>query len=282
MPILSRLGMVFAQKWIAGVSISDAIRKAREINGNGEKVIMNYLGEDLTDRRKIDSEIMCYKELLDSMRRNRIKGAISVKPTQLGLFLQEKLFAESLDGIAAYASKRKIFVWLDMEDYEFVEKTIDIYSRLLQKRKNVGICIQSRLRRSYDDVKRLAGAGARIRLVKGAYKYTDDISYMYDSEVDANYMRCAGYLFKNSDGFMIATHDSHLIEECRRLERRYKKRAQFAMLKGIRGMLAKELADGGEEVYIYMPFGEEWFRYSIRRLSEEGHALLLLRSVFQG
>lgn len=274
--------MVFAQKWIAGVSISDAILKAREINGSGERVLMNYLGEDLTDMRKIDSEIMRYKELLDSMQRNRIRGAISVKPTQLGLLLHGRLFAESLDGIAAYASKRRIFVWLDMEDYELVGKTVEIYARMLRKRKNIGICIQARLRRSYGDVKKLAGTGARIRLVKGAYKYTEDISYMYDDEVDANYMRCAEYLFKNSEGFMIATHDNHLIEECRKLEKRYKKRVSFAMLRGIRSKLAKALADSGEDVYIYLPFGEEWFRYSIRRLSEEGHALLLLRSIFQG
>ncbi|MDE1851396.1 MAG: proline dehydrogenase family protein [Candidatus Micrarchaeota archaeon] len=282
MSMLSRLGVVFARQWIAGTSIADVIERSKEINGNREKVLVNYLGEDITDRRAIGLEMEKYRELIDAMHRNRIRGAISVKPTQLGLALSGELFENELDSLADYASKKRMFIWLDMEGYDTVGKTINGYLKVFGRRRNIGICIQAKLRRSYGDIKMLVGKGAAIRLVKGAYRYSGEVAYRDGARIDANYMRCAEYLFRKSGNFMIATHDDRIIERCRGFEKRKRRRMSFAMLNGIRGKLAKELAQAGEEVYIYLPFGDDWFWYSVRRLGEEGHALLLLRSVFQG
>ncbi len=279
MSIISRAGIIFARKWIGGITISDAIKASKELNSRGQKAIINYLGEDILEKPRVDRDVNVYYQIIIEMHRHRINGSIAVKPTQLGLRMSYAMFITNYERILNHAKKYGIFVWLDMEDYTTVGATIKAYTKLFKKYKGAGICIQSRLRRSLKDVKSITKDGGIIRLVKGAYKARRGIAYMTKSEVDSNYLICMDYLFNKSKRFMVATHDGRIIDEATSLERKCGTRAMFGMLKGIRTDLASSLASRGEAVYIYVPFGEEWLSYSIRRLKELEHSLLIARSI---
>ncbi|MHB1829778.1 MAG: proline dehydrogenase family protein [Candidatus Micrarchaeaceae archaeon] len=279
MSVISRVSIIFARKWIGGITISDAIKASRELNSSGKKVIINYLGEDFSDNPKVDRDVGVYSQILMEMHKHGIRGSIAVKPTQLGLCINYRVFFSNYERILKHAKKYGIFVWLDMEDYMTVGDTIKAYMKLFKKYKNAGICIQSKLRRSLKDVKAIVRGAGIIRLVKGAYKARPGIAYMSKSEVDSNYIECMDYLFNNSKKFMVATHDGRIIDEAKALERKHGTRAMFGMLKGIRPGLASSLASSGEDIYIYVPFGDEWLNYSIRRLKELEHSLLIARSI---
>lgn len=280
--MLDRLGLLIANKWLGGTNVSSAIREARRVNSYGERAILNYLGEDLTDRKAIGRNVSRYFELIRLMKRNGIIGSLSVKPTQLGLAINEELFVKNYSSIARTAASAGVFVWLDMENYNYISKTVDGYIRVHKRYGNTGICIQARVRRSLSDLRRIVRNKGRVRLVKGAYGSLGRITYNGREEIDGNYRRCMRYLFEKSSGFMIATHDLDIIEEALRLRKAHRKMVEFAMLKGIRGKLARRLVSEGNVVNIYIPFGEEWFAYAVRRLKEEGHLMLLLRSILQG
>jgi proline dehydrogenase len=264
--------MVFARKWMGGITLSEAVGESKKINDKGEKVILNYLGEDLADRSRVNADARMYSKIIIEMQKNRIKGSISVKPTQLGLGINYALFISNYERILAEAGKANVFVWLDMEDYGTVGDTIRAYMKEFRKHRNSGLCIQAKLKRSLDDVNHIAGQGGTIRLVKGAYKGSEEIAFMGKSDVDSSYADCMRSLFGKPCRFMIATH----------LERYHRKRIMFGMLKGIRPTLALSLASGGEDVHIYVPFGEQWMNYAARRLKEQGHAMLILRSMIGG
>ena len=282
MSIISRASVIFARKWIGGITISDAIKASKELNSKGEKVIINYLGEDLSDKLKVDRDVRVYSQILIEMHKHGIKGSIAVKPTQLGLRISYQMFISNYEKILDHAKKYKIFVWLDMEDYMTVDNTVKAYLKTFRKYGGTGICIQSKLKRSLKDIKAITSKGGIIRLVKGAYKARDGITYMTKSEVDSNYTKCMDYLFNNSKRFMIATHDIRIIDKAKALETKHGPSAMFGMLKGIRPSLASNLASSGEDIFIYLPFGEEWLNYSIRRLKELEHSLLIARSIVEG
>lgn len=279
MSLISNIGMVFARKWIGGVTVPDVILESRRLNGLGEKVVINYLGEDITDSALIRRTVEKYRELLAQMEDSGVEGSISVKPTQLGLSRNYKLFLSNYAKIVSYAAKSGRFVWMDMEDYATIDASISAYLSVLKRSGNVGICIQAKLRRSLEDVKTISGKGGSIRLVKGAYPARQGITYSRKEDTDRNYLKCMDYLFRNSSTFMIATHDDRMIEKALALEKRYHKKALFGMLKGIRPGLALELASNDEDMQVYVPFGEEWMDYSVRRLKELEHSILIIRSI---
>lgn len=281
MQILRRIGFVFARQWIAGMSVDEAISNSKKINSLDEKVVLNYLGESYNTKKEAEKSLNIYLELLEKMKEKGIKGSVSIKPTQLGMLISDALFIRNCKEIVEKAKKLGYFVWIDMEEYEYVEGTIRTYLKLLQKHKNVGICLQTKLKRSLKDAETIAAHGGIVRIVKGAYAEPDGTFYKSKEDVRNNYLQVMELLLRNSCKIMIATHDDYLIYRAVSAEKRYNARVSFGMLKGIRGKLAKQLVDDGEDFYIYTPFGEEWVKYSMRRIREEGHAILLIRSIFQ-
>ncbi len=279
--IVDSLGMLIARKWIAGSSLDKALAEAQRINAKKEKVIMNYLGEDLRSRREVTENMHQIMLLIRGMGEKRIKGSIAVKPTQIGLSVNAGYFERNLHSIAAEAGKRGITVWIDMEQYRYVDGSIRAYLKSYKKHKNIGICIQAKLRRSLKDIERISKANGRIRLVKGAYKYPSRIAFEESIETYGNYLKCMDYLFRHANGFMIATHDDKIIDIAIEKEKQMKKKASFGMLKGIRAPLAAKLAESGEDINIYMPYGEQWLKYSMRRLTEWEHAKIILQSVIK-
>lgn len=274
--------MLFARKWIGGETIQEVIAESRRINGAGEKVIINYLGEDYSKRISVKDAVDTYIRLISQMRLANINGDVAIKPTQLGLNISYALFLSNYKRIVQTAEKDYRFVWMDMEDYMFVDESIKAYLDLLKRHKNIGICIQSRLIRSFSDAKRIVKAGGIIRLVKGAYPARKGVSYLDKADTDRNYVRCMEYLFNNSKKFMLATHDERIIDRALRVNKRRGTIVLFGMLRGIRGNLAKRLAGEGERMYVYVPFGPEWLEYSVRRLRELEHSMLIIRSIISG
>lgn len=270
---------LFAGRWIAGPYVKDAMDVALRFNSNGIGAIINYLGEALSDKKEISYTVDIYSSLIGSINSKSVNSQISIKPTQIGLDISYQYAKKNYLKLANAARKKGVFAWLDMEESSKVDDTIRLYYSAL-KLGNVGICIQSYLRRSEKDITQIASSGGIIRLVKGAYTEPEEVAYSNRAEVTQNYYRLMQIMFKNSGKFMIATHDMPIIKRALILNKKHHREIEFAMLNGIRNIDALSLAREGNDVRIYIPFGPSWLKYSIRRLREAGHASLVARSLF--
>jgi proline dehydrogenase len=270
-----------AKRWIAGRDIETALVNAKESNAKGLGVILNYLGEDLKDPRVAEAHFEEYVKLQRAIGDAGIDGCVSVKLTQLGLGIDYSATLEKTTRLAEYADAMKQMLWIDMEGSGETTKTLAIYSRLLESHKNVGVALQAYLRRSEDDLKRLMDMGAKVRLVKGAYREPSDVVFRSREKVTENFLKLMRVLFERGDGFAVATHDSRPIEEAEKLhESSPGTKFEFEMLRGIRDDLKLRLAKSGYRVVDYMPYGEEWYAYSMRRVKEHpSNIWLLLRSI---
>jgi len=274
----SLLEKIIAGKWIAGPSINDALKIADHFNKLGMHAIINYLGEELTSEKDVEDAVEKYVSLIREIKNNGLDASISVKITQLGLRLGKELPYKNYNKLAESARKNKVFLWLDMEASDTVDETINAYKRQVDK-GNVGIAIQAYLRRSANDIKELVKINGIVRLVKGAYSVKREIAFQRKEEINKNYERLMLYLFKNARAFTLATHDSNMIERGLELNKKYKKEVTYAMLNGIRNEYAKSLAERGERIAIYIPFGPKWVDYAYRRMRERGHVSLIMRSL---
>ena len=269
-----------AKHWISGVDLDSAIADAKKANSRGMGVVVNFLGEEITDPAIAESHAGEYLRLQQRISENGIRGFASVKLTQLGLGADDAGAADRLERIAVNSEKFNQPLWIDMEGSSFTERTLSMYLASLSKHRNLGIVLQSYLRRSESDLPRLLDAGAKVRLVKGAYRESRDVVYPSRKEVSGSFSRLMGTLFDRGDGFAIATHDSALVEEARKLAESKHADFEFEMLKGIRDELKDDLVKSGYRVSEYLPYGDRWFAYSRRRITEHpSNILLLLRSM---
>ncbi len=271
----------FARHWIAGETLGEAVASAKKKNRAGFGVIINFLGEHVRDKIEAQENIEENIKLLSALEKEKVNASISIKLTQLGLLIDKRLCFSNVEKIASIASSKNIFVWIDMENSPYTEDTIDIYLDISNKFGNAGIAIQANLKRSENDVKRIAAEGGIIRLVKGAYSEKNEIAYLRRSEVTKNFSKLMGYMFYKSAFFAVATHDEHLINEAIEVNKVHKKRLEFQMLMGVREELKRQLVSRGFNVVDYIPYGKKWLPYTIRRLSErKRNILLIMRSLF--
>jgi len=270
---------IAARRWVAGRELGDAIRATEDLNTNKIGAIINHLGEGIRDRSQAKHSVKTSMEIIDAIKLRGLRADLTVKLTDLGLDIDPALCSKNYAEVVKHAKSRGVFVWIDMEEYRFVDDALRIYSSMLRG-GNTGICIQSYLRRSMDDVRKL-DKRAVIRLVKGAY--TDkEHGFPTRKEATANYVLLMDYIFKNFGRFTIATHDPSLIDIALKMNKRYKKDVTYAMLRGVRSNYVRELARSGEQVAVYVPFGEEIFGYTYRRLKELSNLKLIVRSLFGG
>ncbi len=278
--LIEKVLFKFAKQWIAGADISDALESARRAYQNGRHAIINKLGEYNKTKDSIEKTILEYEQIVSSFRKWKVRGAISVKPTQIGMSINSKTCLVSFERLIIHASKSNVFVWIDMESSDHTDETLELYYDLFSRYERLGIAIQANLKRSYDDVRDLIRHGAKIRLVKGAYRENGKIAYKTRKEVDQNYLKIMKMLFKDANEFGIATHDSKLIDGAILLSKKYRKKFEFQFLKGIRDDLKPHLVKQGFIVSDYIPYGTNWLSYSIRRLRERKRNILLLGSSF--
>ena len=267
-----------AKQWIAGNTIDDALTSAKEAYQSQRHTIINKLGEYHTSKRQIGLTIQEYQKIVSSFKRWKIRGAISVKPTQVGLSISQRECYRNFEKIIQTARNANVFVWLDMESSEHTDTTLEIYNTLFSKYERVGVALQANLKRAEDDLNDLLEIGAKIRLVKGAYREKASISFKSKQDVDKNYMKLMMILFKKGNEFAIASHDGKIIEEAQKLSKKYPKKFEFQMLKGIRDELKPDLIKKGFVVSDYIPYGVNWLSYSIRRIRERKRNILLLGS----
>lgn len=282
--LLEKFLFKIARNWISGNTYEDALSSARISNGKGMSAILNFLGEDTTDERVIQQTVNEYIMLLDLLESNSIDGCISVKPTQVGLRIGVDSCLFNLRQIAKKARNLDRFMWLDIESYPFVEDTIAIYLKLLRDYKEIGVALQSYLKRSSSDLLHLLEQDANIRLVKGAYTENDEIAFRSMDKINSNFSELMKTIFNSSDGkrntlFAIATHDPRLVNEAIELSKKsrtVKRKFEFQLLKGISDEMKTSLVKQGFRVCEYLPYGNQWLPYSVRRIKERKRNILLL------
>lgn len=294
--LMERLLLRLVKKWTAGDDMEDAIMAAKSCNMKGQKVIINYLGEDHTEEERIRQTLKEYSILLERLYSDQIDGCISVKPSQLGLSVSYELCLKNLKTLNKRATEFGAFIWIDMESSKYTDDTLMLYLELLRYHHDIGVVLQSTLRRSASDLLHLFEGGGKVRLVKGAYHENEHIAFTSHEGVNANYIKLLGILFNrdyannnevgdNTLEFAVATHDSKLIEYTIRLWKTSKidiKNFEFEFLKGIRDELKRDLVEKGFRVAEYIPYGDKWLPYSVRRLRERKRNLFLLaRSLVQ-
>jgi len=286
--LLERLLFKVSKRWIAGYSNNDAMIEAKKSNHNGMSAILNYLGEGYVEKSQIDRSVTEYITLLDLLKSNDIRGSVSVKPTQIGLSVGYDKCLGNFRKISEKAKQSGHFMWIDIESSNFVEDTLSIYLEILRKNRDTGVAIQSYLKRSHSDLLHLMEHSANLRIVKGAYSEEKDKAYQSINEINQNFSTLMKLVLEESvyDGIVaIATHDSKLIQEALVLSWKGSERMknlQFQLLKGIRDELKLQLVTNGYLVLEYIPYGEKWLQYSIRRIKErKRNVFLLARSLIE-
>ena len=269
----------FARQWIAGENLDEAMKRVKKENRTGIGGIINFLGEHVRDLEEAEKNVQENLRILSAIE--KINETLSIKLTQLGLMIDKGMCMSNVEKIIKDADSRNIFVWIDMENSPYTEDTIEIYFNIIKKYKKVGIAIQANLKRSEDDVRKIAAAQGIIRIVKGAYKEKSELAYTSRSEVTINFSKLMAYLLYKSPCFAIATHDEKLIEEAIVANKAHKKKLEFQMLMGVREELKNRLVKQGFMVVDYIPYGKTWFPYTTRRIRERKRNLLLIfRSIF--
>jgi proline dehydrogenase len=279
-----------ARRFTAGDTLEEAIAAVQELNRQGLLATLDHLGESVTSETEARDATAAIVDLLEAIEASGIQSGVSVKLTQLGLEVSPALAAENLQRIVARASEAWRFVRIDMENAEYVQQTLDLFEALWAQYRNVGVVIQSYLRRSAGDVTRLVRLGASVRLVKGAYDESPDVAFADKVEIDASFNRLMEQLFSDeaqANGVFpaIATHDADLIDRTKAYaDRRSVARDsfEFQMLRGVRSRLQHQLVAEGYRVRAYVPYGEQWYPYLMRRLAERpANAYLLLRNLIR-
>ncbi len=279
-----RLG--FARRFIAGETLEEALRTASELNAKGLLVIMNQLGENVTERREAEAAYESYHRILRELAERKIDGDITIKPTQLGLDFAPDLCLELTLRLAADAASFNNFVEIDMEHSAVSGATVDLFEQVRSRHENVGLAVQSYLRRTEEDLRRLQRYRPKIRLVKGAYLEPPDVAFPEKRQVDENYAKLMKVLFRDGFAPAIATHDVALLGLAKELARDCAMAPQsweVQMLLGVRRDLQESLVREGYRVRVYVTFGHQWVPYFMRRLAERpANIAFVLRSLLQG
>ena len=278
MQLMEKFLFKIAKQWIAGDTIDDALVSAKDAYQSGRHAIINKLGEYHTSKNQISTTMKEYQKIVHSFRKWRIRGAISIKPTQIGLSISQKECYKNFEKIVQEARDTHVFVWLDMESSEHTDETIEIYNAFFSKYERLGIALQANLKRTEDDLNDLLCIGAKIRLVKGAYREKARISFKTKKDVDDNYLKLMKVLFTKSNEFAIASHDIKIIQKAQNLSKKYPRKFEFQFLKGLRDELKMDLVKKKFVVSDYIPYGVNWLPYSIRRIKERKRNILLLGS----
>jgi proline dehydrogenase len=274
--VASRYGMrhprSFARRFIAGETVEEAIAAAREIEAAGMMQTLDYLGESVGSMAEADQATRASLRIIESIAAAGIGRNVSVKLTQLGLTVDRATSVDNLRRVLDAATTHDFFVRVDMEDSPFTAVTLDIIETMWQQGyRNAGVVLQSYLRRSPDDARRMNELGVRVRLCKGAYKESRSIAHRSRAEVDRAFIAIMKVLLTDGTYPAIATHDPAMIRATLAFAESSgvsADRWEFQMLYGIRRDLQSALVGAGYRVRIYIPFGREWFPYFMRRLGE--------------
>jgi proline dehydrogenase len=275
----------FARRFVAGERLEDAIRAAQALERDGLMVSLDFLGERVFSRDAATSATRAYQDLVGAVADAGVSRNLSLKLTQLGLDIDRATAIDNLRRVVDTANTAECFVRIDMESSAYTDETIEIFETLWGLGcRNIGIVIQAYLRRSREYVERMNALGARVRLVKGAYREPTEVAFQLKSEVDAAFVELMQILLIEGTYPAIATHDEAILERTRRFAADLSvpiDRFEFQMLYGVRRDLQKSLAAQGHPFRVYVPFGREWYAYFMRRLGERpANVGFVVRNIF--
>jgi proline dehydrogenase len=286
--LASRFGMRpggFARRFIAGETVQEAIEAVADLPGRGLRLTLDYLGESVASYQEAQAAAEEYVRIIHAIVRSGIERNISIKLTQLGLDVDHATAVDNMRAILEPADAHGFFVRIDMENSPYTDRTLKVLDTLWQQgHRSIGTVIQSCLIRSPRDVQRLNDMGVRVRLVKGAYKEPTTVAFRGKAQVDAAFIELMQELLDHGTFPAIATHDPGMIRETQRYAQKKgygKDRFEFQMLYGIRRDLQASLVAEGYGVRVYVPFGQQWFPYFMRRLGERpANVAFVLRGIF--
>jgi proline dehydrogenase len=275
-----------AARYVAGETLADALATVRTLNSQGAMATLDLLGEEVAEREKALAAVDEYVRVFDAIAREKLDSNVSIKLTLLGLKIDEGFCRDNVDRVAAAAAVHGNFVRIDMEDHTTTDPTLRIYQELQARHGNLGVVLQAYMRRTLADIASLPRERASVRICKGIYVEPREIAWKGYETVRANYVQALEKLITQGVYPAIATHDEYLV--CRAvglLEKHGLRREQyeFQMLLGVDEELRRILIAAGHRLRVYVPYGRDWYPYSIRRLRENPEvARHVLRAVLAG
>lgn len=285
-----KLVWIFSKRYIAGKTIQDAISVSKKLNAEGMMVTIDLLGEFITDLSQAEDNKNQYLQIIETIEKENINGNYSLKPTMFGLLIDKEVCYNYIREIVAKAASYNNFVRIDMEDSQCVDLEIDLYRRLKAEfPTNVGLVLQSYLRRTMDDINDMLDmhteeAPLNYRLCKGIYIEPESIAFKKYEEINDQFLKEIDFMFEHGIYPSIATHDRKLVEGSYKLIEKHNvpfEKYEFQMLYGVTPQLRSEIIKAGHRLRVYVPFGEQWFAYSTRRLKENpGMAMDIIKALF--
>ena len=281
-PIVGRV----ASRYVAGESLDAAVRVIRNLNGQGAMATVDLLGEEVSERAKATAAVAEYLQIFETLDREKVDSNVSIKLTLLGLKIDEGFCRDNVAQIVETAKRFGNFVRIDMEDHTTTDATLRIYRELHGRYGNLGVVLQAYMRRTLRDIEELPAQGASVRLCKGIYVEPRQVAWKGYDTVRHNYVQALDKLLTRGVYVGIATHDEFLAcAACALIDRHGLKPDQyeFQMLLGVDEELRKILIAAGHRLRVYVPYGRDWYPYSIRRLRENPEvARHVLRAVLSG
>ena len=285
-PLLPKLMLkIIADKYVAGNKIKDAINKTKLLNDQDLHVTIDLLGEHVKDLNEVESVTKIYLKLLEEINLSSLNSNISVKPTHIGLDINLDTFYKNALKLVKSARDKNNFIRFDMENSSTTDSTIDVFKKIHKDYKNVGTVFQAYLKRTYSDIEKISENQINFRLCKGIYNEDADIAYKSYDEINSNYLKIAEMAFKNGCYIGLATHDLHLTQNLYDLIEKHnvpKENFEFQILYGVpmKGWIQRHLKNKFK-VRVYLPYGPQWYEYSIRRLRENPNiARYVAKSIF--
>ncbi len=269
-----------SKRFVPGETVEELAEAMVDANEKGLAVTANYLGESERSERTARAAADTYLKVFDRVVADGIRGNVSLKFTQLGQAISAKFLAENLGRLLERARAHELFIRFDMESSEYTQHTLDAFEKLWDEGwREIGVVLQSYLMRSEGDVARMNQLGARVRLCKGAYSEPASVAFQERADVDVAYVRLMEMLLRDGNYPAIATHDERMIDATVRFAEKESissERFEFQMLYGVRRDLQAQLLDQGYNVRVYIPFGESWYPYLMRRLAERPANMLFM------
>ncbi|QNK90331.1 proline dehydrogenase family protein [Sporosarcina sp. resist] len=271
-----------AQNVVAGTNVAETIQSIKELNAHGISCTVDNLGEFVFEKEEALAAKKQILEVIEAIHEHGVDAHISLKPSQLGLDIDIDFCLGNLKEIAAKAKSYEIFINFDMEDHARLQPSFDLLDELSKDYDNIGTVIQAYFFRAVEDIQNYKNF--RLRIVKGAYKETEEYAYQDKKEIDENYIQLIEWHLLNGKFTSIATHDHHVINHVKQFVKENdipNDKFEFQMLYGFRKDMQLQLASEGYNFCTYVPFGNDWYGYFMRRLAERPQNLnLVVKQVF--
>ncbi|WP_281976007.1 proline dehydrogenase [Halobacillus litoralis] len=283
--LAKKYGLRFgAGKFVAGETVPDAVKTIQQLNDKGMAVTIDHLGEFIDSKEEAREAADGCIDAIKAIGEHKLDSQLSLKLTSMGLDISDEVVLENMQRILGVAEQEGVFVTIDMEDFDRCEKTLEIFKKLRSEFDHIGTVLQSYLYRTVEDIKELDQYNPNLRLVKGAYKESPKVAFPDKKDVDENLKKIIRLHMLNGNYTAVASHDDSMIEYTKQLVEENnisKDLFEFQMLYGIRVERQEELVNEGYKMRVYVPYGNDWYGYFMRRLAERpANVAFVLKGVF--